>query len=168
MNRARAPLWNLMTVPLVTRTTALDRLCNKYFLNWPRRKQSVWYCFCDVTESFTKVTSHNINAGGPPCMPIPLVRQCNHCGREEYYKKTLPVKRHRILRIFENVCAAQQPTAKTRQFESNAMRAAVSKNIVKIHTETGTNAHQNVFWFLSRKWNVKFSMHGLHSRYPVW
>ena len=24
---------------------------------------------------------------------------------------------------------------------------------------------QNVFWFLSRKWNVKFSMHGLHSRY---
>jgi len=63
-------------------------------------------------------------------MPIPLFRQCNHCGREEYYKKTSPVKRHRILRLFKKVCAAQQPTAKTRQFESNSMRAAVSKNTV--------------------------------------
>ena len=48
-------------------------------------------------------------------------------------KKTSPVKRHRILRLFKHVCAAQQPTAKTRQFESNSMRAAVSKNIVNGH-----------------------------------
>ena len=31
------------------------------------------YCFCDVTESLTKATSHNIgNTRGQPCMPLPL------------------------------------------------------------------------------------------------
>jgi len=37
------------------------------------------------------------------------------------------------LRHCFKVCATQQPTAKTRQFESNSMRATVSKNMVNGH-----------------------------------
>ena len=47
--------------------------------------------------------------------------------------KNVSSKKIQNIETFKKICAAQQPTAKTRQFESHSMRATVSKNIVNTH-----------------------------------
>ena len=96
-----APPLKFNDCPLVTRTTALDRLhVTNLFRTGPEGNNQ---------RDIASVTSQKVSQRQ---LHITVVtqedhlacryhfRQCNHCGREEYYKNTSPVKRYRILRLF--------------------------------------------------------------------
>jgi len=46
----------------------------------------------------------------------------------KFIQKTVVTKITQKTETFKNICAAQHPTAKTRQFKLNSMRATLSKN----------------------------------------